>query len=158
MNFVVDFAMLKLSIGLIILIGINILLGSVDAIIQGLFDKQVFKRGAIKGAVIAVGFVGVYFAGVLNPDITLEVAGQQMTLVMAVSTILLIGFGGYGIQVLGKLKKMLLSKIEKPQDEEVAIYLTDDELEKLLGLSETPPEIDYTITEHEVSEHKVTEE
>jgi small basic protein len=152
MKFVLDFNMVRLSIGLVSLIGVNILLGSIDAFFQGNFDKDVFKKGFIKGLVVAISFTVVYFVGVLNPDITLEIAGQEMTMIMAVNAILLIGFGGYGVQVLAKLKNMLLSKLEKPQDDEVAIYLTDDEAEKLLGSSETIPEIDYTITEHEAAE------
>ncbi|HOO12539.1 MAG TPA: hypothetical protein PK684_06250 [Bacillota bacterium] len=152
MKFVLDFNMVRLSIGLVSLIGVNILLGSIDAFFQGNFDKDVFKKGFIKGLVVAISFTVVYFVGVLNPDITLEIAGQEMTMIMAVNAILLIGFGGYGVQVLAKLKNMLLSKLEKPQDDEVAIYLTDDEAEKLLGSSETIPKIDYTITEHEAAE------
>jgi small basic protein len=131
-NFIIDFDMLRLSIGLVGLIGANILLGSVDAFLQGQFDKRVFRNGAIKGAVVAISFVLVYFVGVLNPDITLEVSGQQMTLLMMVNAILLVGFGKYAIEVVSKLKDMILSKLSKPEEHE-----------KLLGTGEIPRLIEY---------------
>lgn len=109
-NFVFDYQMLNLGIGLIILISINILLGSINSLLEKNFDKTKFINGCIKGVIVSVSFCGVYFVGLLNPSISLEIMGQQLTLLMAVNTILIGGFTWYGFEVLKKLASFVNAK------------------------------------------------
>ena len=111
-NFVFDFQMLYLGIGLIILISINILLGSVNSLLEKKFDKTKFLNGCIKGSIVSISFCGVYFVGILNPSIALEIMGQQLTLVMAVNVILISGFSFYAFQVLKKLASFVNAKFD----------------------------------------------
>lgn len=113
-NFVFDYQMLNLGIGLIILISINILLGSINSLLDRKFDKTKFINGCIKGFIISLSFVGVYCVGILNPSISLDIAGQQLTLLMAVNVILIGGFSWYGYEVLKKLASFVNAKFDTP--------------------------------------------
>lgn len=110
MNFVFDFQMLYLAIGLLGLILINVLIGSINGFLERKFDKKKFIDGLIKGSVVCVSFVGVYFIGILNPSIAIEIGDQQLTLLMAVNIVLLSGFGWYGKEVLTKLATFVNAK------------------------------------------------
>ena len=50
--------------------------------------------------------------GILNPSIALEIMGQQLTLLMAVNTILIGGFSWYGFEVLKKLASFVNAKFD----------------------------------------------
>ena len=109
-DFVFDFQMLNLGIGLAILIVINILLGSINSLLQRTFEKEKFISGLIKGSIVTVSFLGVYAVGILNPTISLDIAGQQLTLLMAVNVILIGGFSYYGFEVVSKLASFVGAK------------------------------------------------
>ncbi len=109
-NFAIDFQMLNLGIGLIILVCTNILLGSINSLLERKFDKEKFISGLIKGVIVSISFIAVYFVGILNPNISIDVVGQQLTLIMAVNVILFGGFGWYGIEVLSKLASFVKAK------------------------------------------------
>ena len=65
---------------------------------------------SIKGCVIALALIAVYFAGYLNPDLmVVEVSGQTVNLMTAVSLVMLAAFTAYAVDVIGKLKDMLLT-------------------------------------------------
>ena len=67
-------------------------------------------EGCIKGGVIALALIAVYFAGYLNPDLmVVEVSGQTVNLMTAVSLVMLAAFTAYAVDVIGKLKDMLLT-------------------------------------------------
>jgi len=112
MDFVVDFQILYLGVGLMGLIVINILLGSIDSILQRKFDKRKFFNGTIKGLIVSVSFIGVYYVGVLVPNITINISGQELTLVMAVSLLMTAGFSWYAVEVIGKLAKFVNAKVK----------------------------------------------
>ena len=77
MNFL-DMASIRLAVGLVLLIAANIALGSINAIIACEWDLVKFRNGCIKGGVIALALVAVYFAGYLNPDLmVVEVDGPD---------------------------------------------------------------------------------
>ena len=86
-NFVFDVQIFNLGLGLLILIGVNILLGSINSILERKFDKEKFIAGVVKGVIVSVSFIAVYVVGLLNPSIALDIMGQQLTLHMAVSAI-----------------------------------------------------------------------
>ena len=89
-------------------IAANIALGSINAIIDGEWDQTKFRNGCIKSAVVAAALVAVYFAGYLNPDLmVVEVDGQTVNLMTAVSLAMLAAFTAYAVDVLKKLKDML---------------------------------------------------
>ncbi len=111
-NFVFDYQMLNLGIGLIGLILINIFLGSINSFLERKFNKEKFINGIIKGSVVTVSFLGVYGVGILNPEISLDIAGQQLTLLMAVNIILIGGFSWYGFEVLKKLASFVNAKFD----------------------------------------------
>ena len=107
MNFL-DMASIRLAVGLVLLIAANIALGSINAIIACEWDLVKFRNGCIKGGVIALALIAVYFAGYLNPDLmVVEVSGQTVNLMTAVSLVMLAAFTAYAVDVLKKLKDML---------------------------------------------------
>ena len=107
MNFL-DMASIRLAAGLVLLIAANIALGSINAIIAGKWDRAKFRNGCIKSAVVAMALIAVYFAGYLNPNLmVVEVDGQTVNLMTAVSLSILSAFTVYAIDVLKKLKDML---------------------------------------------------
>lgn len=107
---VLDMTIIRLAAGLVLLIAANIALGSINAIIDGEWDQTKFRNGCIKSAVVAAALVAVYFAGYLNPDLmVVEVDGQTVNLMTAVSLVMLAAFTAYAVDVIGKLKDMLLT-------------------------------------------------
>lgn len=105
-----DMTIIRLAAGLVLLIAANIALGSINAIIDGEWDQTKFRNGCIKSAVVAAALVAVYFAGYLNPDLmVVEVSGQTVNLMTAVSLVMLAAFTAYAVDVIGKLKDMLLT-------------------------------------------------
>ena len=110
MNFVFDFQMLNLGIALLGFIIINILLGSMDTLLQKKFDKDKCIMGCIKGAIITASFVGVYFIGTLIPDVMIDINGQEITILMAVNLIVVSGLAWYAKEVLIKLASFVKAK------------------------------------------------
>ena len=105
---VLDMTIIRLAAGLVLLIAANIALGSINAIIACEWDLVKFRNGCIKGGVIALALIAVYFAGYLNPDLmVVEVDGQTVNLMTAVSLAMLAAFTAYAVDVLKKLKDML---------------------------------------------------
>lgn len=96
-----DMTIIRLAAGLVLLIAANIALGSINAIIDGEWDRTKFRNGCIKSAVVAAALVAVYFAGYLNPNLmVVEVDGQTVNLMTAVSLAMLAAFTAYAVDVL----------------------------------------------------------
>jgi len=110
MNFVFDFQILYLGIGLLGLILINILLGSINSFLERKFDKEKFINGIIKGSIVIISFVGVYLIGNIVPDVILDINEQEVTLLMAINVIILGGFIWYAKEVLQKLASFINAK------------------------------------------------
>lgn len=103
-----DIQIFTLGLSLLALICINILLGSINAIIHKDFDKIKLIQGSIKGVIICVSFIGCYFIGVLNPDIiVINANGQDINLLTAINVIILSGYIWYGKEVLIKLANFI---------------------------------------------------
>ena len=112
MNFVFDFQVLTLGLSLLCLIGINILLGSINAVIHREFDKGKLINGSIKGGIITFSFVACYFVGTLNPDvIIINANGQDLNLLTAINILILAGYVWYGKQVIEKLAGFINVKL-----------------------------------------------
>ena len=58
---------IRLAIGLVLLVAVNVVLGSLNALFDGTFDRIKCRNGVIKGVIIAACFVAFYVAGRLNP-------------------------------------------------------------------------------------------
>ena len=107
---ILDMTTIRLAAGLILVILANIALGSTSAIIEGNWDKVKFRNGCIKGGVVAVALIAVYFAGYLNPNLmVVDIDGQTVNLMTAVSLVMLAAFTAYAVDVIKKLKDMLTS-------------------------------------------------
>ena len=105
---ILDMTTIRLAAGLILVILANIALGSTSAIIEGDWDKVKFRNGCIKGGVVAVALIAVYFAGYLNPNLmVIDIDGQTVNLMTAVSLVMLAAFTAYAVDVIKKLKDML---------------------------------------------------
>ena len=110
---------LFLAIGLIILIAVNIILGSLAAMFGGSFDWQRFRKGIFKGGIIFACLALVYLAGWLNQDIiAFEVSGQTVNLMQATYLVIFAGYIYYGTNVITKYYKILTGGgvAEKPPD------------------------------------------
>lgn len=107
----IDQAFLNLAIGLLILIGVNIVLGSINAIFEKAFDFGKFFKGIGKGVVITGCFIAVYYAGAINPDIiAVNVNGQELTILAAIYATVLLGYYFYAKQVIEKLATLINAK------------------------------------------------
>ena len=105
---ILNMTVVHLAAGLVLLILANIALGSINAFIDGDWDKVKFKNGCIKSAVIAFALVAVYLAGFLNPDLmVVDVDGQTVNLMTAVTLTMLAAFTAYAVDVIKKLKALL---------------------------------------------------
>ena len=109
---ILDMTVVKLAAGLLPLIAANIALGSINAIIAGTWDLVKFRNGCIKSLVIAAALIAVYLAGFLNPDLmVVDVDGQKVNLMTAVTLTMLAAFTAYAVDVIKKLKDMLTTPI-----------------------------------------------
>lgn len=74
-------SIIHLAVGLVLLVAVNIVLGSLNALFDGSFDKVKLRNGTIKGIIVAACFIAFYMAGWLNPDIiAIDVDGQTVML------------------------------------------------------------------------------
>lgn len=136
---ILDMAILRLALGLVLLIAANIALGSINAIIAGEWDSAKFRNGCIKGGVVALALIAVYFAGFLNPDLlVVEADGQSVNLMTAVSLAMLAAFTAYAVDVLKKLKEMIFTAT--PGTDTEAIALPAGESGEVIEPTEPPKE------------------
>lgn len=136
---ILDMAILRLALGLVLLIAANIALGSINAIIAGEWDSAKFRNGCIKGSVVALALIAVYFAGFLNPDLlVVEADGQSVNLMTAVSLAMLAAFTAYAVDVLKKLKEMIFTAT--PGTDTEALTLPAGESDEVIEPTAPPKE------------------
>lgn len=108
---------LCLALGLVLLIGSNIGLGSITALIEGAWDEVKFRNGCIKGGVVAAALIAVYAAGYLNPDLlVIEVEGETVNLMAAVYAMLMAAYIAYAVDVLKKLYDLIIMPTPGAED------------------------------------------
>lgn len=56
-------SIIHLAVGLVLLVAVNIVLGSLNALFDGSFDKVKLRNGIIKGIIVAACFIAFYMAG-----------------------------------------------------------------------------------------------
>ncbi len=100
---------LRIGAGLLLVIAANIILGSLDAILNGAYNATIFVRGILKGGIVILSLLAVYLAGRLNPDLlVIDAGGETVNLMTGVYLLLVAAYANYGIDVLKKLKDILL--------------------------------------------------
>jgi hypothetical protein len=93
-----------LALGLIILIIVNIVLGSLSALFQNTYCRKKLLCGLIKAGIVLVCFAGTYLVGYLNPGIVaVEVDGVEVTVMTGIQLVVLVGYYHYAKQVIEKL-------------------------------------------------------
>ena len=113
-------SIIHLAVGLVLLVAVNIVLGSLNALFDGSF-KVKLRNGIIKGIIVAACFNAFYMAGWLNPDIiAIDVDGQTVNLMTASNLALLTAYVLYAKDVFVKLKNLILSKTSGTPPEELA--------------------------------------
>lgn len=106
-----DIAIVNVVIGLLIFMGVNVILGSVDSVFSGTFDLKKCLKGVAKAIVIVVCYAGVYYAGTLNQDIVvLKLNKVDVNIVTAIYMTSVVGFIAYGKQIIEKLNKFVTPK------------------------------------------------
>lgn len=107
----IDQNTLYLGISLLILICINIVLGSVNGIFQQQFDKVKLGMGVVKGFVVSLCFYLILVVGQLNPNILLvQINDQNVSLSTATYLLMLSGYIYYGKECLIKLSGFVTGK------------------------------------------------
>lgn len=56
-------SIIRLAVGLVLLVAVNIVLGGLNALFDGSFDKVKLRNGIIKGIIVAACFIAFYMAG-----------------------------------------------------------------------------------------------
>ena len=101
---------IRLAIGLVLLVAVNVVLGSLNALFDGTFDRIKCRNGVIKGIIIAACFVAFYVAGRLNPDIVaIDIDGETVNVATAANP-MVTAYVLYAKDVFSKLSKLVLSK------------------------------------------------
>ncbi len=104
---------LRLGLGLLALIAVNIILGSIDAFLDKSFDRGKFLRGIIKGAIVAACFAVTYLIGWLNPDVlAVTINGEAVNLLTAVTLVVMAGFLFYAKEVIIKLAVFVHGQVD----------------------------------------------
>lgn len=117
---------IRLGLGLLLLIAVNIVLGSIDAVLSGQFDRPKFRRGIAKGLIVALCFIVTYAVGWLNPDImAVSINGQSVNLLTAVYIVIMAGFLFYAKEVLVKLVTFVKGRLEVG---ELTVGLTSEKI------------------------------
>jgi len=114
---------LLLGGSLLVLVIVNIILGSVSSIFQQKFDKTKFWQGLVKGVIIVFCFVLVIIIGKLNSDIVVvNVNDQTLDLATATRMLMLSSYAWYGKEVYIKMTGFLTGKFKS---DESAVEKTD---------------------------------
>jgi len=123
-----------LALGLIILIVVNIVLGSLGAIFQNVFNREKLLRGLIKAGIVVLCFAATYLVGYLNPGIVaIEVNGIEVTVMTGIQLVVLVGYYHYAKQVIDKLTAIIKgnmfveeAKLHKASTESVLQAVSDE--------------------------------
>lgn len=67
---------IKYMCTLLFLMVLNNVLGAGEAGVKDLFDKEVLKKGLIKGTLISIGFLGLYASTLIIPDLAIDLLGE----------------------------------------------------------------------------------
>lgn len=100
---------IRLAIGLVLLVAVNVVLGSLNALFDGTFDRIKCRNGVIKGIIIAACFVAFYVAGRLD-IVAIDIDGETVNVATAANLAMVTAYVLYAKDVFSKLSKLVLSK------------------------------------------------
>ena len=100
-----------LAVGLLMLVGINVALGTWNSKINGTFDEVKFWNGIKKGCVVAVCFAAFYLVGQIEPGYTvIEINERTFTVGTAADILMTSAYVLYAKDVFDKLYKMIIGE------------------------------------------------
>jgi len=103
-----DMQMINLTIGLLIFMMANVMLGSVNSLFDGTFNKKKLFTGIGKALIVIAIYCAVFYAGSLNANIVvMEVDGVEANVITALYITMLGSYIGYGKQLIQKFKLLL---------------------------------------------------
>ena len=112
--------MLNIVIGLICLMVANIILGSSISIFDENFDINIFFKGVLKVLFLSFGFILIYYAGYLNPNvIVININNIDLNLIDAIKYIFIMGIVYYGYEDLSKVIDILKIKANIKNNENI---------------------------------------
>jgi hypothetical protein len=136
--------MIKFLVALAILQGLNVLLGSIDAIVDDFkdFDWSTFFKGVAKAIVVFVAAYAVYFIGIKLPD--LVVVDGHTNFADASNIVVIAAIGKYFAEVIKKIAKYW--GIENKVEDELGLVF-DEDIEDEEEITEADIEIKEEETE-----------
>lgn len=96
---------INLFLGVALSMVANILLGSINSIINKKFNTVKLAKGFIKSIIVLASLILLMVAGLLNPDIKVV---DDMTIPMAIEIVSIAAFIFYSAQGLLKIKEIAL--------------------------------------------------
>lgn len=96
---------INLLLGVFLSMAANVLLGSINSIINKKFNWVKLNKGLLKSGVVLVALILLMFAGALNPTIKVI---DDMTVPMAIQIIAIAAFIFYSAQGIMKIKEIIL--------------------------------------------------
>ena len=108
-----------LAAGLLILVGVNVALGTLNSWINETFDNKKLWNGVKKGGVVAVCFAAFYVVGQMNPKIAaIDIQGSKINVGNAADILMVSAYVLYAKDVFAKLYKMILGKTPGEEKEQ----------------------------------------
>jgi len=105
---------LLLGGSLLILVIVNIVLGSLSGLFNKQFDKTKFFQGICKGAIIVISFILILIVGRLNSDILIvQVNDQNLDLATATQMLMASSYAWYGLEIYKKMTGLLSGKFKE---------------------------------------------
>jgi hypothetical protein len=113
MNFI-DQQSLLLGGSLLVLVIVNIILGSISSLFQQQFDKTKFWQGLVKGSIIVICFCLVLIVGKANAGIlVVNVNDQNLDLATATQMLMTTSYAWYGLEIYKKMTGLLSGKYKE---------------------------------------------
>jgi len=102
---------LLLGGSLLILVIVNIVLGSISGLFKQQFDKTKFFQGICKGSIIVFAFILILIVGRLNSGILIiQVNDQNLDLATATQMLMTTSYAWYGLEIYKKMTGLLSGK------------------------------------------------
>lgn len=109
---IIDIKTLYTAAALLILMSVNIILGSLNAITERNFNRKTLLQGIIKAITIVGCFILVYAAGLLTFDLAIiNINGEEVNVLTAIYLLLVYAFYHYSKEVISKLRDVIKSKV-----------------------------------------------
>lgn len=110
----IDQQSLLLGGSLLILVIVNIILGSISGLFKQQFDKTKFCHGLIKGSIIVICFCLVLIVGKANAGIlVVNVNDQTVDLATATQMLMTTSYAWYGLEIYKKMTGLLSGKYKE---------------------------------------------